>query len=96
MPKVKFKPDNVEIEVPKGKSLREICEENNLSIPFSCKEGNCATCLSTVEKGAENLTPPTEQEKATLSAITFEHNYRLICQCKMKGPGNVEIKQGVQ
>ncbi|MFH0713773.1 MAG: 2Fe-2S iron-sulfur cluster-binding protein [Candidatus Micrarchaeota archaeon] len=96
MPKLTIKPDNSTIEVPKGKNLREVCEENNLSITFSCKEGNCGTCLSQITKGLENLTPKTETEKKTLAGIPFKNNYRLICQCKMKGPGNVEIKKGVQ
>ena len=95
MPKLTIKPDNKTIEVPTGKNLREVCEENDLSIPFSCKEGNCATCLSTVEKGLESLSEPTEAEKRTLSSITFENNFRLICQCKM-GKKDVTVKQGVQ
>ena len=37
--------------VPPGKSILEVLETNRLAIPFSCREGLCATCETPVLAG---------------------------------------------
>ncbi|MFH0713969.1 MAG: 2Fe-2S iron-sulfur cluster-binding protein [Candidatus Micrarchaeota archaeon] len=84
MAKVKIKNDNISVEVPAGKSVREICDENGASIPFGCGNGVCGTCLSTITQGAENLEPASDNEKSTLQGFGVEApRKRLVCQCKM-------------
>ncbi len=90
MPKIIFKSDGKEIEVPKGTSLTQAAEDAGASIPFSCKAGVCMSCLVNVVKGAENLGPMTDNEKATLEGFGAKQNQRLACQCVVNGDATVE------
>jgi len=93
MPKFKIKSDSLTLDVEKGKLLKDLCDENGSSIPFGCRNGVCGTCLSTVLEGADNLEPAAEDEKLTLESFGVQPpNKRLVCQCKFKGPGDVEIE----
>ena len=90
MPKVTFKSDGKTVEVPAGTPLTQAAEDNGASIPFSCKAGVCVSCLVNVVKGMENLTPPTENEKATLEGFGAKPNQRLACQVTINGDVEVE------
>lgn len=85
MPKIVVENANQTFEVPDGKELKELCEQNNIDLPFGCKEGVCGTCIITVQEGADNLTPKTDQEKETLENFMATPEQRLACQCKAKG-----------
>lgn len=87
MLKVHFKKDNIAVEVPEGKPLIEICNENKISEPyFLCKDGTCGTCLCPIDK-PENLAPnpPDEKETERLKIFFAKPNERLACQVKVKG-----------
>jgi 2Fe-2S ferredoxin len=90
MPKVTFKSDGKSVEVPAGTSLVQVAEDLGASIPFSCKAGVCVSCLVNVIKGMENLSPPTENEKATLEGFGAKPNQRLACQVTIKGDVELE------
>lgn len=84
MAKVIFKNDNLVVDVPPGKNLKEICDENGSSIPFGCRNGVCGTCLSTITKGKDNLVAADDNEKMTLEGFGCKPpEKRLVCQCKM-------------
>lgn len=38
-------------EVPPGKSILDVLEDNDAGVPYSCREGLCATCRTTVLAG---------------------------------------------
>lgn len=38
-------------KVPHGKTLLEVAEMNGLSLPFSCRQGQCGTCVSRLLSG---------------------------------------------
>lgn len=38
-------------EVPPDKSILDVLEENDEGVPFSCREGMCATCVTGVISG---------------------------------------------
>lgn len=87
MPKVNFQQDGKVVEVPEGKPLLAICNENNISVPFfSCQDGTCGTCLCPFDK-PENLdpNPPTEKELERLKICCAKPNERLACLVKIKG-----------
>ncbi|MGH8189823.1 MAG: PDR/VanB family oxidoreductase [Rhodanobacteraceae bacterium] len=46
-----LKRSNVSFEVPADKSILEVLEENGFSVPFSCREGECGTCVTPVCEG---------------------------------------------
>lgn len=85
MPKVKFIADDKEVEVPAGTEFREVCQENDMSLPFGCENGICGTCLVSIKEGAEHLSEKTEQEKETLEVLLAYEDQRLACQCKVQG-----------
>ena len=49
--KVRLERSGAEFEIPEGKSILEILEENGIEHPFSCREGLCGTCLTNVLSG---------------------------------------------
>ena len=85
MPKVKFVEDNIEAEAPEGTELREVCQSNDMSLPFGCENGICGTCLVSIKEGKENLTEKTPQEAETLEVLLAYEDQRLACQCKVQG-----------
>jgi ferredoxin len=52
---------------------------------FGCCQGECGTCAIKILSGAENLSPKTKQEQATLCRLRFNEHYRLACQCALRG-----------
>jgi ferredoxin len=81
MPKVTFISDNKTVDAQDGELLREVCQKNDLSIPFGCENGNCGTCLISIKEGAESLSPKNPQETETLETILAYDDQRLACQC---------------
>lgn len=66
--KVKFADVNVTVTVPVGTRIIEISEKAGSYIAYNCREGDCGSCLFTVQDGAENLSKPSPLEKTTLFA----------------------------
>jgi tetrachlorobenzoquinone reductase len=48
---VKLERSGVELEVPTNKSILEVLEEHGIEVPFSCREGLCGTCVTSVCAG---------------------------------------------
>ena len=90
MPKITFKSDGKDVEVPAGTTLVQAAEDNGASIAFSCKAGVCVSCLVNINKGMENLGPKSGNEKATLEGFGAKPNQRLACQCIVNGDVEVE------
>ncbi|NPA22528.1 MAG: (2Fe-2S)-binding protein [Candidatus Micrarchaeota archaeon] len=91
MAKVTILNEGKTIEVPDGSLLSVL--EGKTNILFACKEGVCMTCLAYVEEGMENLEPPSETEKMTLSTLSGPdaEKARLLCVTRIKG-GEVKIR----
>lgn len=85
MPKLKFKNQSEEYELPEDSPIAEVCEK--AGVPFACTEGVCGTCVIEVKEGMENLSEFTQEEEDFLGDLDCE---RLACQCKIK-KGEVTI-----
>ncbi len=57
----------------------------DLPIRYRCERAVCATCLTEVLGGMENLSPPTDRERQTLASIQAKPTWRLACQCQVLG-----------
>ncbi len=93
MPKVRFLPMDIEVEVPEGTAVLDAALNNNIQIDHNCG-GNCAcsTCHIIIEKGFETLNPVTEDEMDMLDeAEGLTDHSRLACQCKIKSDLIVKI-----
>ncbi|HQR54325.1 MAG TPA: 2Fe-2S iron-sulfur cluster-binding protein [Burkholderiales bacterium] len=64
--KVKFADVNVTVTVPVGTRIIEISEKVGSYIAYNCREGDCGQCMFAVVEGAQNLSKPSELERATL------------------------------
>jgi len=85
MPKIKFLPQDVEIEVEEGKTILDAALDNNIRIDHNCG-GNCAcsTCHVIIEEGFESLGEMSEDEEDMLDeAENLTDTSRLACQCKV-------------
>ena len=86
MPKVRFLPMDIEVEVPEGTAVLDAALNNNIQIDHNCG-GNCAcsTCHIVIEQGFETLNSMSEDEMDMLDeAEGLTDHSRLACQCKIK------------
>ena len=72
--------------VPSGQLIKDVCDELDIPIPFSCRDGVCGTCAIRVVAGMENLTPMTACEEVTLpDVVDGIDGHRLACQARIEG-----------
>jgi len=71
-------------------SLLEAIEAAGLKINFGCRSGLCGADPVVISEGAENLSPPSEDELATLRRLGLEGQARLACVCSAKGPAVID------
>ncbi len=88
-----LKDDNIKVDVPSGKSLREVARKTGASMEFGCRIGDCATCIAQVTSGQEFLSEKNEKELLALKVISPDNEkLRLMCQCSIEAEeGEVEI-----
>jgi nitrite reductase (NADH) large subunit len=67
-------------------TLLEAIETAGLKINFGCRAGVCGADPVAVCEGAEHLSPPSEEELATLRRLGLEGRARLACMCSVSGP----------
>ena len=85
MPKVRFEPEGIEIEVPIGTSILEASNKAHAQVGSACG-GVCAcsTCHVYVKQGLGDLTPASEREEDIMDkAFDVKPNSRLGCQSKI-------------
>jgi 2Fe-2S ferredoxin len=85
MPKVRFEPDGIEIEVPVGTSILEASNKAHAQVGSACG-GVCAcsTCHVYVKQGLSDLSPAQDREEDIMDkAFDVKANSRLGCQSKI-------------
>ena len=84
MAKIIFKLSNLELEwSPSDDNLLELAEANGLNLPFSCRMGNCTSCMCEVLSG--------EVEYENGHTGEPDEGHALLCCCQPKGDANVVI-----
>ncbi|MDP3611240.1 MAG: FAD-dependent oxidoreductase, partial [Rubrivivax sp.] len=76
----------ITFQVAPDATLLEAIEGAGLKINFGCRAGVCGADAVAVCEGAEHLSPPGEDELATLRRMGLEGRARLACMCNVKGP----------
>lgn len=85
MPKVRFEPDGIEIEVPVGTSILEASQKAHAQVGSACG-GVCAcsTCHVYVKQGLDDLAPASDREEDIMDkAFDVRPSSRLGCQSKI-------------
>ena len=93
MPKVRFEPDGIEIEVPVGTSILEASNKTHSQVGSACG-GVCAcsTCHVYVKQGLDDLTEAKDREEDILDkAFDVKANSRLGCQSRIEGEDAVIV-----
>ena len=67
-------------------TLLEAIEGAGLKINFGCRAGVCGADAVAVCDGQEHLSPPGDDELATLRRMGLEGRARLACMCTVSGP----------
>ena len=82
-----------ELEVNSGASLLSTLAENGVYLPSACGgKGSCGQCkCQVVEGGGEIL----DSEKGHFTRKQIKDNWRLGCQCKVKGDLSIKVPESV-
>ena len=94
MPKVRFEPDGIEIEVPVGTSILESSQKAGAQVGSACG-GVCAcsTCHVYVKQGLADLAEASDREEDIMDkAFDVRPNSRLGCQAKILRDSNVVVE----
>jgi 2Fe-2S ferredoxin len=86
MPKLRFEPDGIEVEVPVGTSILEAARTSDDAQVGSACGGVCAcsTCHVYVKEGLDDLSDASEREEDIMDkAFDVRPASRLGCQAKM-------------
>jgi adenylate cyclase len=76
--------EDLEVEVPEGGPLVDVCDDARAPVPFSCRGASCGTCRIEVVQGAELFEPREPQEEDLLAIFGDPGHFRLACQAKLK------------
>ena len=95
--KIKFLPQNIEVEGSPNKSLLQIATENQLEIRSICKGvPSCAECRVRIAEGDNNVLPPGKAELGLIGTSYFIDNRRLSCQVRCFGDVTVDLTEQVE
>lgn len=84
--KIKFLPQNIEVENNPDKSLMEIAHENNIPIKSICNgKPSCAECRIRIVEGMNNVPPPGKEETNLIGTAFYLDGRRLSCQVHCYG-----------
>jgi 2Fe-2S ferredoxin len=94
MPKIRFEPDGIEVEVPEGTTILEAARKCGAYMGSACG-GVCAcsTCHIYVKQGFDDLSEQKEREEDILDkAFDVKATSRLGCQSEMEEDGSYVVE----
>ncbi len=92
--KIKFVPQDIEVEVTPGKTLLQIAQDNQIFIKSICKGiPSCAECRVRIKEGQNNVLPPSKAELDLLGTNYFIDQRRLSCQVRCFGDVVVDLSE---
>lgn len=95
--KVKFVPQNIEVEVTPDKTLLQIATENHIEIKSICKGvPSCAECRVRITDGDQNVVPPGKPELSLIGTSYYIDGRRLSCQVHCFGDVTVDLTEQLE
>jgi 2Fe-2S ferredoxin len=94
MPKVRFEPDGIEIEVPVGTSILEASQKAHAQVGSACGGVcGCSTCHVYVREGLSSLAPASDREEDIMDkAFDVRATSRLGCQSRILRDTNLVVE----
>ena len=94
--KVKFLPQDVEVDIKPGQSVLNVAHDNGIHIQSVCKGiPSCAECRVQVVEGATNVLPPMPEELNLIGTAHFVDQRRLSCQMRCFGSVVVNLEEQI-
>lgn len=94
--KIKFVPQNVEIEGDPQKTLLQLATENNISIKSICNGvPSCAECRVKIIEGDHVVPQPTQAEINLIGSSYYLDGRRLSCQVRCLGSMTVDLTEQI-
>lgn len=95
--KVKFLPQNIEIEATPEKSVLQIATENKIEIKSLCKgQPSCAECRVRIVQGEDYVMAPSKTELSLIGNTYYLDGRRLSCQVHCFGDIVVDLTEQVE
>ncbi len=95
--KIKFLPQDVELEINPGQSVLDLAQQNDLHIQSVCKGiPSCAECRVYIKEGEHNVMPPQAKELELIGSAYFVDQRRLSCQLRCFGDVIVDLTEQVE
>lgn len=95
--KIKFVPQNIEVEGTPEKSLLQIATENQIEIKSICKGvPSCAECRIHLTEGENNVLPPNKAELNLIGTNWHIDSRRLACQVRCFGDVTVDMTEQLE
>lgn len=95
--KIKFLPQEIEIDVNPSKSLMQLAFENGIEIKSLCKGvPSCAECRIKIVNGENNILPPTKAELDLIGTSYYIDGRRLSCQVRCYGDVTVDTTEQIE
>ncbi|MGE0763137.1 MAG: 2Fe-2S iron-sulfur cluster-binding protein [Bdellovibrionales bacterium] len=95
--KVKFLPQNIELEIKPNQSVMNLAHENNLPIRSVCNGmPSCSECRVKLVDGEYNVPPPSRKELNLIGTGYFIDQRRLSCQLYCFGDITVDLAEQLE
>lgn len=69
-----------------GETLLSVLEAARVPIKAHCRSGLCGSDAVLIHEGHAHLSPPSDEERATLRRLGLDGRARLACSCRVEGP----------
>lgn len=95
--KVKFVPQNIEVEIQPNESILSVAKKNGIFIKSICGGiPSCAECRVYIKEGEHNVIPPNRKELNLIGNSYYVDNRRLACQCRVFGDVTVDLTEQIE
>jgi 2Fe-2S ferredoxin len=95
--KVKFMPQNIELEIKPDQSVKDLADKNGIFIKSICNGlPSCAECRIRVTEGEHNVLPPSAKELNLIGTGYFIDQRRLSCQLLCFGDITVDMAEQLE
>lgn len=92
--KIKFIPQNIELEISPGQSVLDLAQQNDIHIQSVCKGiPSCAECRVYIKEGDHNVMPPQPKELELIGTAYFVDQRRLSCQLRCFGDVVIDLTE---